>query len=444
MSKKQRRPVPYGDIAQANGKEIAQKAGVDFDIPSQSDPEFDKFIKFASAAPGSAERLEIIGADGATTVEKPAEAPLETVVNPPAPVDESKTPEQLRAEIAELNAKMVEAVNTHRSANGRLGDKNKELQRQLDAATAERESLRARLSGAAPAPIKLVDRPKPPKAPKPSDFGNDTMDDRYIAAQNEFSEQYSAWFEADSKWLDEMSRSTHNAAEARAVKIAEESLSPFRKMEEQQAAERQEQTKQSAWDSMWGEVSSMQSRLSLVTTRPMNEIDDQANIIRNLEPRLADLQPDEKIQYDAAKRYWDSLPESDRVAHREIVPIVLDYYQFEDGMPSPRGSYRTLEGFLHDTGRQALLEKSQAPAPVPALTQAQRAEQLLSQQQQSVSAMSAGSLSSAPSGLQALPNDADKKRLNELLGMREKNMPAFMKDTALVNEFKELKAKYWR
>lgn len=368
-----------GSLKDKTEDELTKMLATD-EIEVGSKAENDAFMEFARTAPGSAERAKMLGeevppASVHPIATEPASEPVVTTqeaVTAPEVTEAPKplyggysTIDELVENFEKTRKELEDRDRRHRSSNGKMGQKVKELE-------AELASLRGAklVPTSTPETINSDEVPmlaSAPVPPNPKTFTDGLLDEKYQDAFAKYTEEMASYNQQVSKFNERM-RSYSNVVR----KSIEPDLNEFRSMKEQMAAKELENSKSQAWDGLWSDVSDIQDKYGLRTTVPLKTINSYVEMSMNAS---GSFDPEDVA---AAQRYLEALPPADKAAFDKLSGAINSFYDFSTGVP--KKAYRTFEGFLHEQGLHDAFRPAQAAtapvasSPAPAVPQQQFAQ----------------------------------------------------------------------
>jgi hypothetical protein len=314
----------------------------------------DAFLQFASADPNSDIRNKFLTetpseekkpetpeqkSTPAVTDEIPSEPESKAKdpakeIDPEPEMDDDKRVESLR----ELISKQRQQIDKYNAERGSLGQSLKEMKEKLAALEKERSEIKK-----SDVPSE-VSKPVRPKRPKPSDFDEGILDDKYQAELDKYESSMEK-FESDyESYLDSKRPKWAEKVEEKLSKVDE--VSTFVDASKRELDSR---IQEEAWSEVWNKtIPEFQKEYGYETKVKPRDISDAFGVLNNASATTE--------QKEHAQLFIKSVPKTDLDAYEKIRIATESYYDFSSGIPKAR--YRSLKGCLIDTGLVDTLGKS--------------------------------------------------------------------------------------
>ena len=244
--------------------------------------------------------------------------------------------------LLDLTTRLQSTVDALNAKEGKRGNELKRL-------TEEREKLSKELAELKKAPE--VNRPQKPVRPKPSDYENGMLDEKYIEAKEKYDGDMDTYLDQNAEFIRETTK--------------REILESLPKPEPVQQASTE------PWDRFFNQdIPEFQKRFNLVTTVPVRGISDAYSVVNDAKASAQDRA--------TAQAFLKSVPENDLKAYAKVRTAVEIAYDFDTGIPQSR--YKTIEGALFDNGLIGEGKEFNTVRPVQLSAEAERAARELARQ----------------------------------------------------------------
>ncbi len=363
--------------------------------PPRKGPERDEFFKFIDMDKETRDKYLTGEPSQTPPPPPPKEVVKEEKVDPPKEkkpwylemgYENDEKAHEAHKNLLDLTSRLQSTVDKLNAKEGKSGNEIKRL-------TAERERLSKELDEIKKSSAPKIEKPQKPVRPKPADYENGMLDEKYVEAKEKYDTDMEDYLEKNAEFIRETTKR----------EILESLPKPV--VVEKEASDE-------PWDRFFNtDIPEFQKKFSLQTTVPVRQISDAYGVIAPESKSTAQ----EKATVSA---FLKSLPENDLNNYNKVREAVTAVYTFDSGVPVK--PYRTIEGGLFDLGLIGEGKSFNTVKSVQLSAEAERAARELAKQKndQTVQAIASAEMGGQdPKLSQATTIEEKRKRYRDLLTM---------------------------
>jgi len=245
---------------------------------------------------------------------------------------------------------LQQIVDKQNATRGKLGQKAKKMEEQLEATQKRLEELE---KNAGKSKTPAFEMPEMPDLPNPSDYDDGEDDDAYIFAMGNYRKDVQSYRQKAAEF--QKSLVDRMASLEQTVTGIAPTVEKTREYMESSAQTEAERENESAWNIMWEkDIPTFQKEFGVRTSIPVRRISDANGVIAKQDSYSP-------TEVSAAQTLLRGLSKADQEAYSKIVRMTEAYYDFSNGRPEPK--YRTPRGALVDNNLMGLFPADRPARP---------------------------------------------------------------------------------